>query len=69
MTQQAKKEFVKDLTASILKKVLEALPRTPEDWDGHELRMLLADEFKASVYTVTTRRKRAYVNAVAVNNL
>lgn len=69
MTQEEKKEFVLALSDSVLRSVLEALPRTPEDWDGHELRQLLADRFAASTYRMTLRRKRDYENTVMVQNL
>ena len=43
--------------------------KTPADWDGHELRQLLADKFAEATSKLVPHRIRAYKNVVLVNNL
>jgi len=66
--------FVKDLLDSmkttLIKQIVEG--RIPEEWDGIELRWLIADNAKensARFHNSNKRRGRAYTNAVIVNNL
>ena len=47
----------------------------PDNWDGHELRTLLADNFKQAASIGVIRREprwkraKAYKNVIVVNNL
>lgn len=75
MNQEAKIAFIQNLTSSIavelIKKVQDG--RIPENWDGHELRELLADKFTAErsepLSNKRSARYKAYRNAVLTNNL
>lgn len=75
MNQEAKIAFIQNLTSSIavelIKKVQDG--RIPENWDGHELRELLAEKFAAEKGQVLVNKRsaryKAYRNAVLTNNL
>jgi hypothetical protein len=44
----------------------------PADWDGHELRSILADKFAREISTrmkTDRKRKRKYNNDIVVNNI
>ena len=74
MNRREKKRFVRDLMGSVQKQVLRQITdgKIPDEWDGHELRKLLADNFHHEVSsTMRTDRKRikAYLHTVIVNNL
>ena len=71
MTKKEKRQFINQLVSSIKAKILQDLKddKIPEDWDGHELRHLLADNFRENALTLAPARFRAYQNAVVVNNL
>jgi len=72
MTRDEQMEFVASLTNSIQMEVCTHIMKggVPEEWDGHELRQLLADKFaQASFIKMSRKRKSAYSNAVLVNNL
>lgn len=42
MTKAEQKRFVRDLARSVTKSLLASADRWPAEWDGHELRALLA---------------------------
>lgn len=75
MNQEQKIAFIQNLTSSIavelIKKVQDG--RIPENWDGHELRELLAEKFLAErgdiLKVQRSARYKAYRNAVLTNNL
>lgn len=69
MTPAEKKVFIHDLCASIKHSILEKVERMPEEWNGIELRQLLADRFSDATGGMTRKRLREYKNAVRVNNL
>lgn len=74
MTLEEKIIFVKELVNSVQEEVLAKLNKTPEDWDGRELRQYLADKFadSASISQMQDKRqsrRRAYENTVLVENL
>jgi hypothetical protein len=71
MDAKQKKKFIKDLTAAVRDNLLAKVKDMPEEWDGHELRQLLADKF---AYETTDtmkkgRRLRDYRNVVATTPL
>ena len=75
MTKAEKRAFIQNLTKSVadeLKKKVSS-GAIPENWDGHELRQLLADKFAYEVSALFRGKKgpqfRAYRNTVLVNNL
>lgn len=71
MDAREKKEFIQDLLRSIEKSLLEDVAdgKIPDEWDGIELRRLIADRADASARYLTGRRLRDYRNTVLVNNL
>ena len=77
MTREDQESFVRDLCCSIANEVTKkiATGQIPEEWDGHELRVLLAEKFKdsATMSTIVKEPRRArarnYRNIVLTNNL
>ena len=70
MNKQEKKRFIKNLTGSIRDELISKIDKIPENWDGYELRQLLADSFKQEAYLkMTGKRKKDYTNNVIINNL
>jgi ribosomal protein S4 len=73
MTKQEQSMFVRDLTASVLSDTLHDIRanRIPADWDGAELRQLLADRFDRAVYrrVLAGTRRRHYNAAILANDL
>lgn len=57
-----KQSFVLGLAWAVISKVILNLNKLPYDWNGFELRQMLADEFAdaASPYAMDKRRKAAY---------
>lgn len=71
MNQQEKTQFVNDICDNLRHALLERVSKMPEDWDGIEIREFLADTVstKFNYRPMERSRKRAYANAVLVNNL
>lgn len=74
MDRHAQTQFVRELTLNVLRTVEAKISSgaIPEEWDGHELRQYLADSFTAEATRVMRddrKRRKAYQNAVIVNNL
>lgn len=79
LTLAEKRRFTRDLIKSVERKLVnEVLLKCPEEWDGIELRQLIADSFLARVSSVTFRagltpgdrkRRSDYKNEVLVRNL
>lgn len=71
MTKDEQKEFATQLCASIKDKILDDITagRVPENWDGHELRALIALRAKAAVYRMDAGHRRAFNGTVLINNL
>lgn len=75
MTQTQKKEFVRELFHSVRSDIDMKLPRVPEEWDGHELRVWIAEYFERAARMSCIAgdkrgsRRKAYDNAVIVDNL
>lgn len=72
--KREQRRFVKELCASIEKKVLDhiKLGRIPTEWDGIELRELvadIADRSRAGKDTIGRKRLGDYRNTVIINNL
>lgn len=69
-TPEGKTEFIRDLTSNVVKSILAKVPEMPAEWDGHELREYLADEFarnrSALMREPRSRRLRDYRNTVNV---
>lgn len=77
MTKDEQAAFVTSMTDGIRKEITTAIRagRIPPEWNGHELRMLLAEKFRdaagMSVLKIYPRSKRTkdYRNTVIINNL
>lgn len=77
MTRSEQVAFVTSLSRTVVERIIGAIQRgdVPAEWDGHELRALLAhchDESAAMSYIVSNkrcRRWRDFRNTVIVNNL
>jgi hypothetical protein len=68
MNAHEKGEFINNLFASMLEAMQRAVPVMPENWDGHEIRRYIADQFDREAWTLHhhdyRRRLRAYRNDV-----
>jgi len=71
MTLREKKKFIRDLMESVFAEMRAKAASLPEEWDGIELRELLAEKFRRETCPslMTGRRKRDYRNEVIVRNL
>ena len=71
MTPEDQKRIVHELCASVESGIIAAIDSgaVPFDWDGFELRQLLADRFDRCTGKMSLKRKREYNNTVLVNNL
>jgi hypothetical protein len=68
-----KELLAKDFVKNLEKELIEAVKKSPEEWDGVELRWLLKDKTAEHVWygMIDKRNKRYkdYKNFVLVNNL
>ncbi len=65
-----KKLFIKNLCDSIRDELISKIPSMPDEWDGIELRQLLAKKFEAECWsTMQPKRLRAFRNEVLTRNL
>ena len=77
MTREEQIRFIQDLCTNICGEVVKRVlaGKIPEEWDGQELRCLLADKFEdsASMSIIRRekrgRRKSEYRNTCTINNL
>lgn len=73
MDRREKKKFVRSLSQSVTSMILKYIDagKVPEEWDGVELRQLMADKFDQCVFkgSLTGRRLKEYKNATIVNGL
>lgn len=71
MTRQEKRKFIRNLTTAVRDDLLKKVGAMPEEWDGIELRRLLADKFEREVFSdlLKGRRLKNFRNEVAVRNL
>jgi hypothetical protein len=71
VTRKQQRAFVVELIDAVRRDILRQLPRVPEDWDGHELRQLIADHFQKASFTLPRmrRRKLRYKSEVLTRNL
>jgi hypothetical protein len=67
------KRFVKELIKRVEEKIVADIDagKTPDEWDGVELRWLIGERFEDCIYKHTggKRRKAEFDNTVLVNNL
>lgn len=70
MTKAEKKRFIRELTAAVRDNLLKKVDDMPDEWDGHELRLLLAAKFEREArFDMPRRRKKDFDNEVLVRNL
>lgn len=73
MKTYRQKEFVRNLCATVMVSILDDIDegKTPESWDGHELRDLIADRFarQRSVTMMKGKRRKDFVNHCLTHNL
>lgn len=77
MNKREQKAFVMDLSRNIAREIAQQIDsgKIPPEWDGHELRCLLAKRFiESAEMTIIKRlptmsRAREFRNTVIVNNL
>lgn len=70
MTRAEQETFVRELSDSVINAICAKIgDGIPAEWDGHELRRLIADKFEAETTKLAPKRNREYKNAVLVNNL
>lgn len=77
MTRYEQRCLVQDLTWDIANEICNNITMglVPKEWEGHELRVLLADKFDAAAKMSLVRRSprssraKGYRNTVLVNNL
>lgn len=63
MTKAEQKQFTRELITNVTGNVLRALPRVPDNWDGHELRELIAQHFVRCSWTLHEKQNRARLRA------
>jgi len=71
MNAQEQMGFVSELMANVTEEIIKEIidGKIPENWDGIELRQLIADTCRYNAYPMSRSRKRAYNNTVIVNDL
>ncbi len=69
MTLDQKREFIVELIENVEHSILRRIEDIPENWDGIELRQLIADKFAEQTARMSGRRHSEYMNTVAVKNL
>lgn len=71
MDTQDQKRIVHELIISVEVGIQQAIDAgsIPAEWDGHELRQLVAERFDRCTSKMDRKRKAEYNNTVLVNNL
>jgi hypothetical protein len=73
MNAAQKKSFIRDLCNCVKLETIARVKHMPEEWDGHELRALLAKSFEdlnsPLLRKDNRRRRKAFWNEVIVRNL
>ena len=70
MTKNEKREFIDSFVRSVWRDVVDLIPKMPEEWDGHQLRVYIIDKFKEQdMETMTHAELTEYRNTVLINNL
>jgi hypothetical protein len=65
MNAKEKAEFIRNLTNSIRDELIGKTGQMPEEWDGHEIRELLAYKFtREKTDVVKGKRKKEYLKAL-----
>jgi len=71
MNTKEKKDFIENLCISIASELTSKVEKMPENWDGFELRELLAEKFRSEAYLLQKNKTRFkdYKNDVLILNL
>jgi len=74
MTKREKISFVRAITKSIANELIEKIKsgKVPAEWNGHQLRFLLADKFeheRTSLMRRDRKARKSYWSDVYNNNL
>lgn len=71
MTRDEQKALVAALASNMAQHITILIDRgdVPEDWNGKQLRQLLADHCERNTLTMGLSERRKYNNTVLVNNL
>ena len=73
MTKQEQKGFLNDLINNVRAEILKTAEQIPEEWDGIELRWLIAEKFNGVVFSGWSDKRNGryknYANEMLVENL
>ena len=71
MDKKEKEIFIKELADSVIKMTIQDIAKMPDEWNGKELRWLLAERFENATMSKKDNRKdyREFYNYCLVNNL
>lgn len=69
MNKQEKKEFIENLIEDVKTEILTKINQIPEDWNGVELRMYIADKFIKQSTVLNGDFKNHYIAACLANDL
>ena len=74
MEAEEKKKFVRQLILNVEIDILKKVDKMPEEWDGHELRQYIADQFARCVIgdymtNKKSRRFKDYRNVMETTDL
>lgn len=69
MVMGTKAEFITNFMNQMRDYFLENVGKTPDEWDGIELRQWIAEKMQGETYQMSRKRKRDYNNEVIVRNL
>ena len=75
MTSKEQKAFTRELIGNVETEIMKLFKskKIPADWEGIELRWLIADRYAAVVFGIigkrTGKRYRSYFNETIINNL
>lgn len=67
LTKQEKEKFIKNLIGHVQASLLKKIDKVPEEWDGLELRLWIADTFeweRTGSMVIDKRRLKNYENEV-----
>lgn len=59
MNRYQKKLFIRQICNAVRDDLVKKIRDMPEEWDGHELRRLLADKFEREAWTLGPGQKRS----------
>lgn len=71
MTKHEQTKFVEGLINNVKDELMSQINKLPDEWDGHELRQLIADRFAEVSFTLKNDKKRyrAYRNFIITTPL